>query len=93
MKKGDMAREAVKNQIIKAFGDNYVGQRDKKIYVNAKDGPSGETIQIAISMTIPKIQIVEDENGAFPNADPEQKTELSMKDKAEVARLMQKLGI
>ncbi len=98
MKKGDIARETVKNQIIKAFGDNYIGQRDKKIYVNAKDGPSGEIIQVAISMTIAKIQIgnfVEDGGGAFPST-TEQKpnsTELSDEDKSEVARLMKKLNI
>lgn len=50
--KGSKAKENVKKVIANAFGDNFVGEADKKLYVWADDG--GETVQIAITMTMPK---------------------------------------
>lgn len=97
-KKGDAAREAVKNKIIEAFGENYVGTQDKKIYVNMKDGPSGEVLQLAISMTIPKTPIgggiasATPDGGAFQVA-PAESTVLSEQDEKAVDDLMRKLGI
>lgn len=38
-----------------AFGADYIGEQDKKIYVWADDG--GERVQIAIAMTCPKTPI------------------------------------
>ena len=52
-KRGDFAREEVKQIIINAFGDNFVGIQDKKIYVKAKDA-GGEVIQFCINITMPK---------------------------------------
>lgn len=98
MKKGDAAREAVKNKIIEAFGDDFAGVQDKKIFINVKDGPGGEVVQMAISMTMPKTpigKVAASDGGAFPST-TEQKpnpTELSDEDKSEVARLMERLGI
>lgn len=58
-KKGDVARETVKNTIIETFNStgNYVAFVDKKIYVTAQDGPGGEVLQFAISMTMPKTPV------------------------------------
>ena len=55
MAKGSTAKENVTNTIIAAFGKNYVGISDKKIYVTADDG--GEVIQVAISLTCPKVPL------------------------------------
>lgn len=52
MARGQIAKENVIKVIQKAFGDNYIGEADKKFYVWADDG--GEKVQIAISMTCPK---------------------------------------
>lgn len=52
MAKGSNAKIAVQNKIAMAFGVDYIGEQDKKIYVWADDG--GEKVQIAISMTCPK---------------------------------------
>ena len=53
--RGNVAKQNVINKIKKAFGANYVGEFDKKIYVFADDG--GERVQIALSLTCPKNQV------------------------------------
>ena len=53
--KGSTAKINVQNKIALAFGSDYIGEVDKKIYVWADDG--GERVQIAIAMTCPKVQI------------------------------------
>lgn len=95
-KRGDIAREAVKNKIIEAFGDDLVGLVDKKIYVQASDG--GEMIQFAITMTMPKNPIEVGNNsdssaGERSVAAEIMPTELSSEDKEKVARLMERLGV
>lgn len=45
-----------------AFGADYIGEQDKKIYVWADDG--GERVQIAIAMTCPKIPIAAENEAA-----------------------------
>lgn len=103
-KKGDAAREAVRDTIVKAFNDtgNFVTIQDKKIYVTAKDGAMGELLQFAISMTMPKVPIAAqavvtpNENssstGIVENL-PSTPVEMSPEDKDEVERLKQMLGI
>lgn len=59
MAKGAVGKINVTNVIKKAFGSDYIGEFDKKLYVWADDG--GERVQIAISMTCPKIPV-----GAVP---------------------------
>jgi len=54
-RKGDIGREKVKQKIIAAFGEDFAGEQDKKLYVWADDG--GEKVQFAIAMTMPKTQI------------------------------------
>ena len=100
-KKGDAAREAVKNVIIKAFGEDYVGIQDKNIYVQAQDGPGGETLQFAISMTMPKNPLPAAGGGTWApggSLDSEDVptvvvSEMSAADKAAVERLKRRLGI
>lgn len=54
MARGANAKVEVENKIRDAFGKDFVGIFDKKIYVQANDG-NGEMVQIAISMTCPKV--------------------------------------
>lgn len=98
-KKGEIARQSLYDLITKTFSDkgDYICTKDKKIYVQAKDGPGGEVLQFAISMTMPKVP-VETRNkqttetawdGSFKesqgnNAIP---TELSSEDRQQVERL------
>lgn len=99
-KKGDLARETVKNTIIDAFNatGNFVTFVDKKIYVTAKDGPAGETLQFAITMTMPKTPVEggsQPTNGLEATVETPKTTpvEISPEDKAQVAKLKQLLGI
>ena len=55
MARGATAKEKVENKIKEAFGADFVGVYDRKIYVWADDG--GERVQIAISMTCPKTTV------------------------------------
>lgn len=57
MAHGANAKVVVENKIASAFGEDYIGVYDKKLYVWADDG--GERVQIAISMTCPKTFIGE----------------------------------
>lgn len=53
MAKGTVAKENVTKAIAKAFGSDYVGEFDKKLYVWADDG--GEKVQVSIALTCPKV--------------------------------------
>ena len=55
MAKGSIAKEAVEKKIQAAFGEDYIGIYDKKLYVWAVE--NGERVQIAITLTCPKVQI------------------------------------
>ena len=104
-KRGDAAREAVKDKIIEAFGPHFIAFVEKKVYVEAQDGPNGEWLQFAITMTMPKTGVARQEaTTELPPADndwtgpaaatPVQTpTEISDDDKAKVAELMKKLGL
>lgn len=55
MAKGAQAKQLVINKIQEAFGDNFIGEVDKKIYVWSQE--NGERIQIAITLTCPKVSV------------------------------------
>lgn len=55
MARGNEAKEAVTKKLQEAFGADFIGIYDKKIFIWAKE--NGERIQIALSMTCPKTPI------------------------------------
>lgn len=55
MAKGTIGKQQVAEKIKTAFGQDWIGEYDKKYYVWATE--NGERIQIAISMTCPKVQV------------------------------------
>ncbi len=55
MAKGSNAKSAVQKKIAEAFGNAYIGEYEKKLFVWANDG--GEMVQIAISLTCPKVPV------------------------------------
>lgn len=63
MARGANAKIQVENIIKEAFGENFAGIADKKLYVWADDG--GERVQIAIAMTCPKTNVDFGETGGF----------------------------
>lgn len=56
MARGAIAKTNVTNRIKEAFGANFIGEYDKKLYVWAQE--NGEQVQIAISLTCPKVPVV-----------------------------------
>lgn len=99
MKRGDNAREFVKNTIISAFEavNGYVCIQDKKIYVEAEDAPGGERIQFAISMTMPKNRVSASNGGSGASSpdQPEMREVYSLSDAdfAKINELKERLGV
>lgn len=59
MARGNEAKERAIKKIAEAFGNDFIGIFDKKVYVWCQEG--GERIQLAISMTCPKTPIAADQ--------------------------------
>lgn len=107
MARGANAKLEVINTIAKAFGDKFIGEYDKKIYVYGNDG--GEMVQIAMSLTCPKNPIQVDTSVTTTSGDwdfsdnPKINTtvavanaapaEITAEEKANIADLMAKLGL
>lgn len=102
-RRGDLAKQSAIATIQAAFGEDFVGLIDKKLYVNVKDGPNGEVVQLSIALTMPKTPVntsavpvtapATDGNAAAWESKPATPTELSAEDKAKVADLCARLGI
>lgn len=102
MARGAEAKEYVAKKLKEAFGDDYVGEVDKKYYVWAYEG--GQKMQIAIAMTCPKTpvgNIVEEKKEAFDWSDSGNESapstfkpvEIEDSEREKVAELMKKLGL
>ena len=107
MAKGAQAKEYVTKKIAEAFGADYVGEVDKKLYVWSQE--NGEKIQIAIAMTCPKNPVGDvpvmdfstdtgdfDFSGDASAATPPtvfQPAAITAEEKANIASLMEKLGL
>ena len=101
--RGSIAKEKVTNMIAKAFGSNFLGEHDKKLYVQQEE--NGEMVQIAIAMTCPKnpigvaatpkavnsgvLDFEEDNTSSIQSA----AVEVSEEEKANIAELMKRLGL
>lgn len=55
MARGNDAKEYVVNKMAEAFGDAWIGEYSKKYYVWSQE--NGERVQIAISLTCPKVPV------------------------------------
>ncbi len=98
MAKGQIAKTQVADRIAKAFGNDWIGEYDKKYYVWATE--NGERLQIAISMTCPKnpvgdVSTVGSNVMNFEDSTPvvQEKKEISEDEKQHIADLMAKLGL
>lgn len=107
MAKGNVAKEAIVKKIAAAFGSDFIGEYDKKIYVWENDG--GERVQIAISLTCPKVPIQVDTSVSADGGDwdfsdnPATSTtiavasagpaEITEEEKNNIAELMARLGL
>ena len=106
MAKGATAKVNVTNKIAAAFGDDFIGEVDKKVYVWADDG--GERVQIAIAMTCPKnpveapgatVTVVDNNDGhnwdepAASLVTSNARAEVTEEEKQRIADMMAKFGL
>ena len=104
MAKGSVAKINVIDKIRAAFGSDFIGEYDKKIYVWAEDG--GEKVQIALSLTCPKTPVMvadapvsgdfnfeDDAPSTVVTAAPYQPAEITQEERDTVAQLMAQLGL
>lgn len=97
--KGAIAKETAEKLIIRAFGSDYIGKYDKKLYVWAQGAASKE--QVAITITCPKIQRgIEDTIETTISFEDESKpettfkpAEISPEERKTLEDLMRKVGI
>ena len=108
MARGAVAKQSVIKKIAEAFGNDYIGEFDKKFYVWANE--NGERVQIAISLTCPKT-FIEVDGSAIPKAadgglnfeedvapvvkaaPAEHVVEISSEERYNITALMEKLGL
>ena len=104
MAKGTIGKQNVINKIKQAFGADFIGEYDKKIYVWTTE--NGERIQIALSLTCPKVPVAISDNpttGDFnfeddaPNvvvaAGAYQPAEITKEERERVNDWMKRLGL
>lgn len=101
--KGTIAKDKVTKIIADAFGDNYIGEFDKKLYVWADDG-SGK-IQVSIALTCPKVyrgveettspemSFDDDDTPAAETASGYKPADITKEEQDTLADLMAKLGL
>lgn len=98
--RGFYAKDNVDSKIKSAFGSDYVGKYDGKIYVMADDG--GEKIQVCLSMTCPKVAPQSSNSGMIDFDNPEtvpqpviqrSPTEITQEELDNVQILMKKLNL
>lgn len=99
MAKGAIAKEKVTNIITEAFGKDYIGEFDRKLYIWANDG--GEKVQIAIALTCPKVyRGIEETNPTALNFDDDspqgttfKPAEITQEEQDTLAELLNRLGL
>ena len=105
MARGDMAKESVTKKIAAAFGTDFIGVHDKKIYVWADE--NGEKIQISLGMTCPKVPVsaapavavtkqgfnFEETVSEVTIAETAPAAEITEEEKNNIAELMKRLGL
>ena len=101
MARGSIAKVEVKSRISSAFGKDFIGEYDGKLYVWATE--NGERLQIAISMTCPKnefavtpaTEIVNE--WSMESSDPlkaqKPKDEIPQEELDNLAEMMKRLGL
>lgn len=100
--KGQTAKQRVAEILAKTFGEDYIGEFDRKYYIWANDG--NEKVQIAIALTCPKVYRGIEETSPtalnFDDDDDEGSTgtkfkpaEISQEEEDTLKILMEKLGL
>ena len=106
MARGTEAKNKVVAKLAAAFGEDYIGEFDKKYFIWSSE--NGERVQIAISLTCPKnpieIAATAEPDGDWDFSDDKPKTanvavtnaapaEITEEEKQNLADLMARLGL
>lgn len=103
MVRGTIAKQNFANKLKEVFGAAYIGEVDKKLYINIDDG--GEMVQLAISMTCPKVPVGTVDTTTlsynagrnFDDSDvvavAPDKVEISEEERATIRELMKRMGL
>ena len=89
MAKGNIAKQNIINKIKENFSSDYIGEFNSKIYLWADDG--GERVQVALTMTCPKVFIGVDTPTEIP--DEFQPAEITQQEQDNLKMLIEKLGL
>lgn len=103
MAKGAIAKQEVIKKLQSIFGNDFLGEFDKKIYVQAPE--NGEMVQIAIALTCPKTPVTvsnapvikgdrmdfSDEATIIPAGNAN--TEISEEERQTIADMMARFGL
>lgn len=103
--RGTIAKEKAANIIAKAFGNDFAGEFDKKLYVWVEE--NGEKVQLALSMTCPKIPVgnidykaepggsldFENMSAAATSSPTRAAVEITDEEKKNIEDLMKRLGL
>ena len=91
MAKGAVAKQVVEDKIRAAFGADFLGVADKKIYVQADE--DGEKVQVAISMTTGSSTDSFEVNGNFGTPDTFKPAEITQDELDNVRNMIKELGL
>lgn len=102
--RGTKAKEEVVKKIAEAFGDAYLGEYQKKYYVQMRE--NGENVQVAIALTCPKTAVSDFTSLDFDNNElnfedgdnnvirPQGKTtEITPQEEENLRELLERLGL
>ena len=99
--RGAIAKQNVEDKIREAFGKDFIGVAEKKLYVQADDG--GELVQVCITLTCPKVPLSVGSQGEggidFDNmptggtATEFKPAEVTKEETENIRKLLQELGL
>lgn len=99
MAKGTKAKENVAQKLKSIYGDDFIGEYQKKIYIWEQDD-GGQKVQIAVSMTCPKNIVGEVQTGGDLNFESApilgvsgyEPATFTKEEEEDIQNLMKKLG-
>ena len=104
MARGNIAKESVIAKMKAAFGEDWIGEYEKKFYIWAQE--NGERMQIAIALTCPKVPVEataapitgdfnfeDDAPSTVVAASGFKPAEITSDERANLVALMEKLGL
>lgn len=88
--RGSIAKKEVEKKLAEAFGKDYLGEVNKKYYVQVPE--NNEMVQIAITLTCPKENLdFGSQDAAMPAAT--QNPQFTEKERENIAELMRRVGL